>query len=127
MINCHLLRESPSAGILLAGDFNQLELKGLWGNFNLRKLVLAPTRENSLDRILPICLAYTILQFKASSTWQIRSPMAFFFFFFNCTTYDTCYMIYTCTYFLHNTCTTLTCTTYDTCYNTITLVKWNYS
>ena len=51
----------------------------------------------------------------------------FFFFFFNCTTYDTCYMIYTCTYFLHNTCTTLTCTTYDTYYNTITLVKWNYS
>ena len=51
----------------------------------------------------------------------------FFFFFFNCTTYDTCYMIYTCTYFLHNTCTTLTCTKYDTYYNTITLVKWNYS
>ena len=59
------------------------------------------------------------------------STVLFFFFFFlivlHTTTYDTCYMIYTCTYFLHHTCTTLTCTTYDTCYNTITLVKWNYS
>ena len=58
---------------------------------------------------------------------ELSNYFFFPFFYFNCTTYDTCYMIYTCTYFLHNTCTTLTCTTYDTYYNTITLVKWNYS
>lgn len=48
-----LLRENPSAGILLAGDFNQLDLKNLCRNFSLRKLVLGPTRgKNTLDQII---------------------------------------------------------------------------
>ena len=48
-----LLQETPSAGILLADDFNQLYLGGLCRRFSLRKLVHAPTRGlNVLDQIL---------------------------------------------------------------------------
>ena len=43
-----LLTENPSAGILLAGDFNNLDLKTLCRNFSLR-----PTRvKNILDQII---------------------------------------------------------------------------
>ena len=59
MINCltqclhALLRKNPSAVILRAGDFKNLELKSLRGNFNLHKHVLAPTcGKNLLDEIL---------------------------------------------------------------------------
>lgn len=48
-----LLRERPSAGILIAGDFNKLNLSRLCSRFSLRKLVVAPTRGNStLDQII---------------------------------------------------------------------------
>ena len=47
------LRDNPSAGILLAGDFNQLDLKSLCRRFNLKRLVDRPTRgNNTLDQIL---------------------------------------------------------------------------
>ena len=47
------LRENPSAGILLAGDFNQLDLNSLCRRFNLKTLVHGPTRgNNTLDQIL---------------------------------------------------------------------------
>ena len=47
------LRDNPSAGILLAGDFDQLDLKSLCRIFNLKRLVHGPTRgNNTLDQIL---------------------------------------------------------------------------
>lgn len=47
------LRENPSAGILLAGDCNQLDLNSLCRRFNLKTLVHGPTRgNNTLDQIL---------------------------------------------------------------------------
>lgn len=48
-----LLQETPSSGILLAGDFNHLDLSCLCRRFSLRKGVHAPTRgDNVLDQIL---------------------------------------------------------------------------
>ena len=48
-----LLQDTPSAGILLPGDFNHLDLCGLCRRFSLRKLVHAPTRGlHVLDQIL---------------------------------------------------------------------------
>ena len=47
------LRENPSAGTLLAGDFNQLDLNSLCRRFNLKTLVHGPTcGNNTLDQIL---------------------------------------------------------------------------
>ncbi len=47
------LAERPSAGIFVAGDFNQLDLNPLRRRFNLRKMVKSPTRgKNILDQIL---------------------------------------------------------------------------
>ena len=47
-----LLQVTPSAGILLAGDFNHLDLSGLCRGFSLCKLVHAPTRGlHVLDQI----------------------------------------------------------------------------
>lgn len=47
------LRENPSAGILLAGDCNQLDLNSLCRRFNFKTLVHGPTRgNNTLDQIL---------------------------------------------------------------------------
>ena len=48
-----VLADRPSAGILVAGDFNKLNLNHLCRRFNLRKLVKSPTRGNNiLDQIL---------------------------------------------------------------------------
>ena len=47
------LRDYPSAGMIIAGDFNKLNLSSLCRQFNLRKSVKAPTRgRNVLDQIL---------------------------------------------------------------------------
>ena len=80
----------------------------IWGFQDKPFLVNIPKSLNSLTSSRTVSLKCTLLV-----------KVTFIYLFI--------YMIYTCTYFLHNTCTTLTCTTYDTCYNTITLVKWNYS
>ena len=48
-----LLRERPSSGIVIAGDFNQLKLRELCNRFNLKRSVTKPTRgHNILDQIL---------------------------------------------------------------------------
>ena len=47
------LCDHPSAGMVIAGDFNKLNLGSLCRQFNLRKAVKAPTRgRNVLDQIL---------------------------------------------------------------------------
>ena len=49
----NLLKERPSAGIVITGDFNHLDPRPLCQRFNLRKMVKAPTRGNNiLDQIL---------------------------------------------------------------------------
>lgn len=49
----NLLKEKPSAGIMITGDFNQLDPRQLCYRFNLKKVVKAPTRgRNTLDQIL---------------------------------------------------------------------------
>ena len=48
-----VLRERPSAGIVITGDFNQLNTRQLCQRFNLRKVVRTPTRgANILDQLL---------------------------------------------------------------------------
>ena len=48
-----LLHKRPSSGIIIAGDFNNLNLSRLCSRFSLRKTVSAPTRsKNTLDQIV---------------------------------------------------------------------------
>ena len=48
-----LLCERPSSGIVISGDFNNLNLRGICNRFNLKKSVTKPTRGcNTLDQIL---------------------------------------------------------------------------
>ena len=48
-----LLRDRPSAGIVITGDFNHLDPRQLCQRFCLRKIVKAPTRGNNiLDQVL---------------------------------------------------------------------------
>ena len=48
-----LLCDRPSSAIVIAGDFNKLNLTRLCNRFNLKKSILAPTRgNNTLDQIL---------------------------------------------------------------------------
>lgn len=48
----YLLKERPSAGIVITGDINQLDPRPLSQRFDLRKIVKAPTRgKNILDQI----------------------------------------------------------------------------
>lgn len=48
-----LLHDRPSSGIVIAGDFNNLNLSPLCSRFGLRKTVTAPTRgRNTLDQII---------------------------------------------------------------------------
>ena len=45
-----ILRDFPSAGVCIMGDFNQMKLNTLCRRFNLKKSVRAPTRgTNVLD------------------------------------------------------------------------------
>ena len=47
-----ILRDFPSAGVCITGDFNQMKLNTLCRRFNLKKSVRAPTRgANVLDQI----------------------------------------------------------------------------
>lgn len=49
----NLLKERPSAGIVITGDINQLDPRSLCRRFDLWKIVKAPTRRNNiLDQIL---------------------------------------------------------------------------
>ena len=49
----NLLKERPSAGIVITGDINQLDPRTLCRRFDLRKIVKAPTPGNNiLDQIL---------------------------------------------------------------------------
>ena len=48
-----LLKDFPSAGVFVFGDFNQMKLNILCNRFNLKKVVRSPTRGgNVLDQIL---------------------------------------------------------------------------
>ena len=48
-----LLCERPSSAIIVAGDFNKLNLTNLCNCFNLKKSILYPTRgKNVLDQVL---------------------------------------------------------------------------
>ena len=48
-----LLYDRPSSAIVIAGDFNKLNLTRLCSRFNLKKSILAPTRgNNTLDQVL---------------------------------------------------------------------------
>ena len=48
-----LLYDRPSSAIVIAGDFNKLNLTRLCNRFNLKKSILAPTRgNNTLDQVL---------------------------------------------------------------------------
>ena len=48
-----VLRDRPSIGLIVTGDFNHMNLNLLCSRFNLRKVVKAPTRgKNTLDQIL---------------------------------------------------------------------------
>ena len=48
-----LLKDFPSAGVFVVGDFNQMKLNILCNRFNLKKVVRSPTRGgNMLDQIL---------------------------------------------------------------------------
>ena len=48
-----VLHSRPSTGIIIAGDFNKLNLRRLCNRFNLKKMVSTPTRGNNiLDQIL---------------------------------------------------------------------------
>ena len=48
-----VLHNRPSAGVIIAGDFNELRLNQLCRRFNLKKSVQAPSRgRNILDQIL---------------------------------------------------------------------------
>ncbi|XP_028409529.1 uncharacterized protein LOC114532151 [Dendronephthya gigantea] len=48
-----ILKDHPSAGIIIAGDFNKMKLNLVCRRFNLCKVVRAPTRgRNILDQIL---------------------------------------------------------------------------
>ena len=48
-----ILQSYPSAGIIIAGDFNKMKLGSLCNRFDLRKIVKKPTRGNNiLDRIV---------------------------------------------------------------------------
>ncbi len=48
-----ILKERPSAAIVVTGDFNHLNPSQICQRFNLRKTVLAPTRgSNTLDQLL---------------------------------------------------------------------------
>jgi hypothetical protein len=47
----------PSAGIIIAGDFNKMKLGTLCNCFDLRKIVKKPTRQNNtLDQIMTIII-----------------------------------------------------------------------
>ena len=49
----NILQDHPSAGVIIAGDFNKMRLNPLCRRFNLKKTVRAPTRgRNILDQIL---------------------------------------------------------------------------
>ena len=49
----NVLRQRPSSGIVVGGDFNQLKLKELCNRFNLKRSLTKPTRgQNTLDQIL---------------------------------------------------------------------------
>ena len=48
-----ILRDLPSIGLIVTGDYNHMNLNPLCSRFNLRKVVKAPTRgRNTLDQIL---------------------------------------------------------------------------
>ena len=50
-----MLRNYPSTGLVITGDFNRMKLRQLCRYFSLRKVVKAPTRgRNILDQILTI-------------------------------------------------------------------------
>ena len=49
----------PNCGIILLGDFNKLNVSGLNGNFNLKQIIMFPTRgQNTLDLILTNLASY---------------------------------------------------------------------
>ena len=57
----NVLRQRPSSGIVIAGDFNQLKLKELCNRFYLKNSVKKPTRgQNTLDQILTNMLFLTL-------------------------------------------------------------------
>ena len=50
-----ILQSYPSAGIIIAGDFNKMKLGTLCNCFDLRKIVKKPTRQNNtLDQIMTL-------------------------------------------------------------------------
>ena len=49
----NVLRQGPSSGIVIDGDFNQLKLNELCNRFNLKRSVTKPTRgQNTFEQIL---------------------------------------------------------------------------
>jgi hypothetical protein len=49
----NLLCDRPSSAIVIAGDFNKINLTRLCNRFSLKKSILAPTRGNNiLDQVL---------------------------------------------------------------------------
>ena len=44
------LRDHPSAGLLIVGDFNKVNPSSMCRQFNLRKSVKAPTRGSDLNQ-----------------------------------------------------------------------------
>ena len=48
-----VLRDRPSIGLIVTGDFNHMNLNPLCSHFNMPKVVKAPTRgRNTLDQVL---------------------------------------------------------------------------
>ena len=60
----------PSCGVLLAGDFNRLNVNRLWVQFNVKQLVLVPTRA---ERIFDLIIT-NIPQFYGKDTLVMYPP-----------------------------------------------------
>ena len=70
-----LLHVRLSTGIIIAGDFNKLNLSRLCNRFGLKKTVSSPTRgKNSLDQILTNTDGYPLLSGPTSTTFRSIRP-----------------------------------------------------
>ena len=72
-----ILQSYPSAGIIIAGDFNKMKLGTLCNCFDLRKIVKKPTRQNNnLDQIMTNMSPLAVSRSATSSSLRsIGSPM----------------------------------------------------
>ena len=72
-----ILRDFPSAGVFIMGDFNQMKLNTLCRRFSMKKSVKAATRGNNVLDQIPTNMSdlYNDVVHLPPSCWSLQSSM----------------------------------------------------